>query len=86
WNQANVASHAELAAMAALLHERPIPFLVERGHRDRVGTDEWVNYEFERLKKYVSDPELRRLAFFDGEHRTDGEAAIPFLKEVIAGN
>lgn len=83
WNQANIASHAELAAMAALLHEEPIPFLVERGHRDGVGRDEWVIYEFERLKQYVSDPQLRQIAFFDGEHRTDGAAAIPFLKEVL---
>jgi hypothetical protein len=83
WNMANIASHAELAALAAKLHPRPIPFLVERGHRDKVGTDEWVEYEFTRLKGYVKDPRLRRLSYFDGEHRTDGAAAIPFLKEVI---
>ena len=83
WNMANIASHAELAALAAKLHPRPIPFLVERGHRDKVSTDEWVEYEFTRLKGYVKDPRLRRLSYFDGEHRTDGAAAIPFLKEVI---
>ena len=47
--------------------------------------DEWVEYEFARLKGYVKDPKLRRLAYFDGEHRTDGAAAIPFLKEVLSG-
>lgn len=82
WNMANIASHAELAALGALLHPRPIPFLVERGHRDKVGVDEWVEYEFARLKGYIKDPKLRRLSYFDGEHRTDGAAAIPFLKEV----
>jgi len=85
WNMANVASHAELAALAAKLHTKPIPFLIERGHRDKVGEDEWVEYEFARLKGYVKDPKLRRLAYFDGEHRTDGAAAIPFLKEVLSG-
>ena len=83
WNMANVASHAELAALGTMLHAQPIPFLAERGHRDKVGTDEWVEYEFARLKGYVRNPKLRRLAFFEGEHRTDGAAAIPFLKEVI---
>ena len=83
WNMANVASHAELAAIGTMLHPSPIPFLVERGHRDKVGTDEWVTYEFERLKAYVKDPKLRRLTFFDGEHRTDGAVAIPFLKEYV---
>lgn len=82
WNMANIASHAELAAIGTLLHPHPIPFLVERGHRDKVGTDEWVSYEFERLKAYVPNPKLRRLTFFDGEHRTDGAVAIPFLQEI----
>lgn len=83
WNMANIASHAELAAIGSRLHPHPIPFLVERGHRDKVGTNEWVTYEFERLKAYVNDPKLRRLTFFDGEHRTDGAVAIPFLKEYV---
>jgi hypothetical protein len=83
WNMANIASHAELAALGTMLHDKPIPFLVERGHRDKVGTDEWVSYEFERMKSYVQDPTLRQLAFFEGEHRTDGEAAIPFLKQAV---
>jgi hypothetical protein len=81
WNQANLASHAELAALAPLLHKTP--FLIERGHRDPVGEDKWVEYEFARLKQYVPSPRLRQLAFFDGEHRTDGAAAIPFLKDSI---
>lgn len=83
WGMAEWASHAELAAMAARLHPRPIPFLVERGHQDRVGEDKWVLYELERLKKYVRDPALRQVGFFDGEHRTDGPAAIRFLKESL---
>ena len=81
WNMANIASHAELAALGIQLHAKPIPFLVERGHRDTVGTDEWVEYEFRRLKAYAPKPGLASLAFFDGEHRTDGAAAIPFLKQ-----
>ncbi len=81
WNMANIASHAELAALAIQLHPRPIPFLVERGHRDQVGTDEWVEYEFRRLKGYAPKPGLAALAFFEGDHRTDGAAAIPFLKQ-----
>ena len=80
WNMANVASHAELAALGLRLHAKPIPFLVERGHQDPVGADEWVEYEFLRLATYAPTPGLVALAFFDGPHRTDGAAAIPFLK------
>ncbi len=83
WNMANVASHAELAALGLRLHTRPIPFLVERGHQDPVGTDEWVEYEFLRLATYAPQPGLVALAFFDGVHRTDGAAAIPFLKQAV---
>lgn len=83
WNQANIASHAELAAMGTLLRARATPFLVERGHQDSVGEDRWVEYEFERLKQYVRPARLRQLAYFDGEHRTDGAASIPFLKSAL---
>ena len=83
WNMANIASHAELAALGIQLHAKPIPILVERGHRDTVGTDEWVEYEFRRLKSYAPKQGMAGLAFFDGEHRTDGAAAIPFLKQAI---
>ena len=54
---------------------------MERGHRDKVGTDEWVEYEFRRLKGYAPKPGMAALAFFEGDHRTDGAAAIPFLKQ-----
>ena len=76
---ANIASHAELAALGLRLHAKPIPFLVERGHQDPVATDEWVEYEFLRLATYSPKPGLVALAFFDGNHRTDGTSSIPFL-------
>jgi dienelactone hydrolase len=80
WRQAWIASHAELAAMARRLGKRRMAFLVERGRRDPVGEDRWVEYEFARLRGYVGGDPAVELAYFDGEHRTDGEAAIPFLK------
>lgn len=83
WGMAEWASHAELAALGTKLHRRPIPFLVERGHQDKVGEDKWVLYEFERLKRYVPLARLRQIEFFDGEHRTDGPGAIRFLKESL---
>lgn len=82
WRQAEVASHAELAAMALLLHRRPVPFLIERGHSDKVGIDSQVEKEFRRLTTLLP-PHLRSLvqvAFFDGPHRIDGAVSVPYLR------
>jgi len=45
FNLAGVANHAEMAKMMA-----PRPFMVERGHRDGVGFDEWVAFEYAKVK------------------------------------
>jgi dienelactone hydrolase len=78
---ANVAGHAELAKLIA-----PRPFLVERGHRDGVGVDEWVSYEYAKVKRYYDENGWRDrvgLAWFNGPHRIDGVEAIPFLRKWI---
>lgn len=78
WNLAWVASHAEMAQLMA-----PRPFMVERGHRDGVGVDEWVEYEFAKVRRYYDEAGLGErtgLAFFNGPHKIDGVAALEFLK------
>jgi hypothetical protein len=78
WNLAHIASHAELAMLIA-----PRPFLVERGHRDGVGSDEFVLAEFARLRRFYDEMGLAErlgLAFFNGPHRIDGEEALGFFK------
>ena len=46
---AHIASHAEMAMLTA-----PRPFMVERGHADGVGIDEWVAYEYARWRVTTS--------------------------------
>src|SRR5262249_26139189 len=46
FNLGNTFSHAEMAALLA-----PRPFMVERGHDDGVGLDEWVDYEYAKVRR-----------------------------------
>ena len=46
WNLGRTFNYAEMAALIA-----PRPFMVERGHDDGVGIDEWVNYEFAKVRR-----------------------------------
>ncbi len=77
WNLAPRFGHAEMAALIA-----PRPFLVERGHSDGVGIDEWVAYEFAKTKRYYAQAGVEQLAditYFDGPHRIHGEYAYQFI-------
>jgi cephalosporin-C deacetylase-like acetyl esterase len=81
WNVAAVANHAELAMLMA-----PRAFLVERGHRDGVGSDEWVSYEYAKVRRFYEEAGLgdrTGIAFFNGPHRVDGPAAIEFLRRFL---
>lgn len=82
WNLAHIASHAELAMLIA-----PRPFLVERGHRDAVGIDEWVLAEYARVKRFYDEMgigERAGIALFNGPHRVDGEEALRFFRRWLA--
>ena len=78
FNLAGITSHAEMATLIA-----PRPFMVERGHRDGVGLDEWVGYEYAKVKRFYDEAGIgdkTEIAWFNGTHRIDGPAAIAFLK------
>ncbi|HYI91979.1 MAG TPA: dienelactone hydrolase family protein [Bryobacteraceae bacterium] len=78
---AHIASHAEMAMLTA-----PRPFMVERGHADGVGIDEWVAYEYAKVARYYQRQGIRDLtsiAYFEGPHRIDGAATIEFLKRYL---
>jgi cephalosporin-C deacetylase-like acetyl esterase len=49
WNMGRTFNYAEMAALIA-----PRPFMVERGHNDGVGSDEWVNYEFAKVRRFTT--------------------------------
>jgi hypothetical protein len=81
WNLARIASHAEMAMLMA-----PRPFLVERGHRDTVGEDEWVSYEFAKVRRYYDEQGLAgkaAIVYFNGPHRVDGEEALRWLDRYL---
>ena len=81
WNLAHVASHAEMAMLMA-----PRPFMVERGHRDGVGDDEWVSYEYAKVRRFYDEAGIgdrTKIAYFNGPHRIDGIEALPFLNRAL---
>jgi dienelactone hydrolase len=70
-------NYAEMAGLIA-----PRPFMVERGHRDGVGVDEWVGHEFAKVKRTYDQLGLAdrvEIAYFDDGHRIDGRGTFPFL-------
>jgi dienelactone hydrolase len=78
FNLGNTFNYAEMAALIA-----PRPFMVERGHRDGVSIDEWVAYEYARVRRLYADlkiPERTRIEFFDGPHQIHGVGTFEFLE------
>jgi len=70
-------NYAEMAALIA-----PRPFMVERGHRDGVGLDEWVAFEYAKVRRLYADlhiPERTEIEYFDGPHEIHGVGTVRFL-------
>lgn len=80
FNLANIANYAELATLMA-----PRPFMVERGHADGVAPDEWVAYEYAKVRRfYVTQmklPDRTAIEFFDGPHTIHGKGTFEFLRQ-----
>ncbi len=75
---ANIANYAELSNLMA-----PRPFMVERGHQDGVSTDEWVAYEFAKVRRFydaMSLPGSAAIEFFTGPHTIHAEGTFQFLR------
>ncbi len=71
-------NYAEMAALIA-----PRPFMVERGHQDGVGWDEYVGYEFAKVRHlYAARLGLAdrcEIEWFAGPHSINGEGTYDFL-------
>ena len=81
WDLANTFNYAEMAALIC-----PRPFMVERGHRDGVAPDEWVAYEYAKVRLLYADlkiPGRTRIEFFDGPHTIHGVGTFAFLHEQL---
>jgi cephalosporin-C deacetylase-like acetyl esterase len=76
---ANVVNYSDLANLMA-----PRPFMVERGHRDEVAPDEWVAYEYAKVRRFyamLGIPEKTEIEFFNGPHTINGKGTFEFLKK-----
>ncbi|MBI5802838.1 MAG: hypothetical protein HZA92_19220 [Verrucomicrobia bacterium] len=77
WNLGHTFNYAEMAALIA-----PRPFMVERGHEDGVGIDEWVNFEFAKIRRFYTKlgiGDRTEIEHFDGPHTINGQGTYDFL-------
>jgi hypothetical protein len=60
----------------------PRPFMVERGHHDGVAPDEWVAYEFSKIRRrydLLGIGDRTEIEFFNGPHTIHGVGTYAFL-------
>jgi hypothetical protein len=79
----NTFNYAEMARLIA-----PRPFMVERGHDDGVGLDEWVAHEFARVRYLYARlriPERTEIEYFAGGHEINGQGTFRFLGRHLKG-
>lgn len=79
FNFANVVNYAELASLMA-----PRPFMVERGHEDVVGMDEWIAFEYAKVRRLYDKmgiPNNTTIEYFNGPHTVHGVGTFQFLRQ-----
>ncbi|MFN6105530.1 MAG: hypothetical protein ACK5EA_13945, partial [Planctomycetaceae bacterium] len=77
WNMGHVANYAELSNLMT-----PRPFMVERGHDDGVAPDEWVAWEYSKVRRHYVKLGLgdqTEIEFFNGPHKINGVQTYDFL-------
>ena len=77
WNMAHIANYAELSSLMT-----PRPFMVERGHEDGVAPDEWVGWEYYKVKRHYDKlgiGDRTEIEVFDGPHTINGNGTYKFL-------
>ena len=77
WNWGHTFDYSEMAALIF-----PRPFMVERGHHDRVSTDQWVAHEYAKVRWLYAQfgmADRTEIEFFQGGHSINGEGAFRFL-------
>ena len=79
FNLGRTFNYAEMAALVA-----PRPFMVERGHSDGVGIDEWVAYEYAKVNRLYGKlkiPQMTKIEYFDGVHEINAKGTLEFIKQ-----
>lgn len=82
WNLGHTFDYAEMAYLMV-----PRPFMVERGHLDRVGRDPWVAHEYAKvawLYAQLGLADRTQIEYFQGGHSINGEATFDFLHRHLA--
>jgi dienelactone hydrolase len=77
WNLGQTFDYAEMTYLIF-----PRPFMVERGHHDRVGMDSWVSHEYAKTRWLYAQLGLAdrtEIEFFQGGHSINGEGTFNFL-------
>ena len=77
WNMGHTANYAELSNLMT-----PRPFMVERGHGDGVAPDEWVAWEYAKVRRHYAVLGLAdktEIEFFNGPHTINGVQTYEFL-------
>ncbi|MDR1290079.1 MAG: hypothetical protein LBK06_02640, partial [Planctomycetaceae bacterium] len=75
---ANTFDHSDMVRLIA-----PRPFMVERGHNDGVAWDEYVTFEFGKVRHYydmiIKKPERAEILFLPEGHKPYVTPILPFL-------
>ncbi|MBZ5856429.1 alpha/beta hydrolase family protein [Flavihumibacter profundi] len=77
WDLGHTFNYAEMATLIA-----PRPFMVERGHDDGVSIDEWVDFEYAKVRRHYAElgiPENTAIEHFKGPHTIHGVGSFEFL-------
>jgi cephalosporin-C deacetylase-like acetyl esterase len=77
FNLGNTFNYGEMAALIS-----PRPFMVERGHEDGVAPDEWVAYEYTKVRRAydrLGIGDRTSVEVFNGPHTINGVGTFEFL-------
>ncbi len=77
FDMGNTFSYAEMVDLLI-----PRPFMVERGHADGVAPDEWVAYEYAKVRRTYDQlgiGDRTQIEYFNGPHTIRGQGTFNFL-------
>jgi hypothetical protein len=60
--------------------------MVERGHRDGVGIDEQVSFEYSKVKRFYDEMGIgdrTEFEYFNGPHMIHGIGTIAFIRKQL---
>jgi dienelactone hydrolase len=81
FNMGNTFDYAEMAYLMI-----PRPFMVERGHHDRVARDQWVAHEYAKVRWLYTQfglADKTTSEYFNGGHTINGEGTFEFLDKQL---